>query len=121
MTEQAGLSLTWSQTPKTGFLVTGLILYGELGRYPSDILIKSRMIGFWKRLICGKHSKIFVMLSNLMYQMHSRTFYNSKRLNFIENTLNISGYSEYWINENVSENCSLFKMVKISSSKHGIV
>ena len=27
------------------------VLYGELGRYPADILIKSRMIGFWKRLI----------------------------------------------------------------------
>ena len=25
--EQAGLRLTWSHTPKTGFLVTGLILY----------------------------------------------------------------------------------------------
>ena len=24
------------------------ILYGELGRYPAEIIIKSRVIGFWK-------------------------------------------------------------------------
>lgn len=31
-----------------------IMLYAELGRYPSYILIKSRMICFWKRLMCGK-------------------------------------------------------------------
>ena len=30
VTEQAGLNLTWSQTPKTGFLVTGLRCYRRL-------------------------------------------------------------------------------------------
>ena len=29
---QAGLRLTWSQTPKTGFLVTWLILYLYIGK-----------------------------------------------------------------------------------------
>ena len=31
--EQAGLSLTWSQTPKTGFLVPRLILFWAILRY----------------------------------------------------------------------------------------
>ena len=59
------------------------MLYGELGRYPSNILITSRMIGFWKRLMCGNQRKISVMLHNLVYQMHSRNFYNSKWLSCI--------------------------------------
>ena len=46
------------------------ILYGELGRYPADILIKSRMIEFWKRLVRGKRDKIPCILYNLMYKMH---------------------------------------------------
>ena len=44
------------------------ILYGVLGRYPSEILIKSCVIGFWKRLVCGKQNKISCILYNLMYK-----------------------------------------------------
>ena len=35
-----------------------LILYDELGRYPINIVIKSRMVGFWQRLVNGKPDKI---------------------------------------------------------------
>ena len=34
------------------------MLYAELGRYPIEIYVKCRMIGFWNRLITGKQSKI---------------------------------------------------------------
>ena len=54
------------------------ILYGELGRYPADISIKSRMIGFWKIFGCGKRDKISCILYNRMYKMHTRNFYFSK-------------------------------------------
>ena len=30
------------------------ILYGELERYPISFQIKSRMTGFWKRIVNGK-------------------------------------------------------------------
>lgn len=88
------------------------ILYGELGRFPSNILIKSRMIGFWKRLVCGKQGKISVMLYNLIYNMHLRNIYTSKWLKSIENTLNLCGYSEYWLNQTVPEQCCLSRMIK---------
>ena len=75
------------------------------------------MIGFWKRLVCGKQSKIYVMLYKLMYQMHTRNFCNSKRLSYIDNILKTSGYSEYWINQNVPENSCLSKMIKKKKKK----
>ena len=40
------------------------MLYGEFGRHPVSISIKSRMTGFWNRLLMGKKTK----LSFLMYQ-----------------------------------------------------
>ena len=88
------------------------ILYGELGRYPADILIKSRMIGFWKILVCGKRDKISCILYNLMYKMHTRNFYFSKWLDCVLDTLNNCGFSEYWIHQNVPDNCYLAKMIK---------
>ena len=40
------------------------ILYAELGRFPIEIIIKSRIIGYWNRIILGKHTKI----SYILYQ-----------------------------------------------------
>ncbi len=34
------------------------MVYGELGVFPFDIYIKSRMIRCWSRLISGKHTKL---------------------------------------------------------------
>ena len=53
------------------------ILYGELGRYPTDIFIKSRMIGMWKRLICNKQDKISAMLYKLLFNMHKKDIFHS--------------------------------------------
>ena len=33
------------------------MIHGELGRYPLEIYIKCKMIGYWSRLILGKHEK----------------------------------------------------------------
>ena len=38
------------------------ILYAELGRFPIEIIIKSRIIGYWNRIILGKHTKILYIL-----------------------------------------------------------
>jgi hypothetical protein len=47
------------------------MIYGELGRYPLEIDIKSRIISFWAKLLSGKELKlskiiiIFVIVCNL--------------------------------------------------------
>ena len=45
MAAQAGLSLTWSKIPKTGFLVTRLILFKSfyMGRMRTAIMMRSIM------------------------------------------------------------------------------
>lgn len=90
-----------------------VILYGELGRYPAEVLIKPRVIGFWKRLVCGKQDKIPSVLYNLVFKMHSRNIYFSKWIDCVERTLNNCGYSEYWLNHHVPENCGLSRKVKL--------
>jgi hypothetical protein len=41
------------------------VLYGELGRFSIDIEIKSRMVAFWKIIICNKQDKFAVTLYKL--------------------------------------------------------
>ena len=40
------------------------MLFAELGRYPLDITVKIRMIGFWTRIISGKETKLSYLLYN---------------------------------------------------------
>ena len=44
--------------------------------------------------------------------MHTPNFYFSKWLDCVQNTLNNCGFSEYWIHQNVPDNCGLAKMIK---------
>lgn len=55
-----------------------IILYGELGRYPIDILVKSRMVGLWQRIVNGKQDKISYKLYKILHTMHLRGFFHSK-------------------------------------------
>ena len=50
-----------------------------------------------------------------MYKMQTRNFYFSKWLDCVQNTLNNCGFSEYWIHQNVPDNCDL---AKIKKKKH---
>ena len=45
------------------------MIYGELGRYPLEIDIKSRIISFWARIIFGKELKLSKIIYNLSYHM----------------------------------------------------
>ena len=104
------LNLSFLQSYKTVLGVKkstpNCILYGELGRFPIEVFVKSRMIGMWKRLICGNQNK----MSAVLYTMHNRNFFHSKCS--IENILNECGYSEYWLTQNVPKSVCLSKNVK---------
>ena len=55
-----------------------VILYGELGRYPIDLIVKSRMIGFWQTTVNGKSDKISNKLYSILLSMHKRGLFHSK-------------------------------------------
>ena len=65
------------------------MLYGELGRRLISVLIKSKMIGLWQRLVKGKQDKISHKLYSILLAMHNRDFFYSKWLLCIKNTLTV--------------------------------
>ena len=85
-----------------------LMLYGELGRFPISVLIKSRMIGFWQRIVKGKQDKISNKLYHILLEMHNRDLFHSKWLLYIKSILNDCGKDYFWLNQNeISTNISM--------------
>ena len=79
------------------------MLYGELGRFPIELTIKSRMIGYWNRLVHSKETK-------LSFLLHSSDTV-SKWQNHIKNIFNQIGRPDFWI-EQISPSTSLSQLVK---------
>ena len=77
-----------------------LMLYGELGRFPISVLIKSRMIGFWQRIVKGKQDKLSNKLYHILLEMHNRDLFHSKWLLYIKSILNDCGKDYFWLNQN---------------------
>ena len=72
------------------------MIYGELGRYPMDIQIKTRMISYWSNLINGKQTKIAAMLYKLSAITNEEVSGKFKWIEYIKNTLNNCGLSNIW-------------------------
>ncbi len=69
--------------------------------YPVDIITKTRMIGYWTRLIAGKQSKLaYVMYQSVMY-LNSVGLYTSDWLTEVLTILNHSGMSGMWLSQKV--------------------
>ena len=69
--------------------------YGELGRYPMQISIKSRMVSFWAKILCGKKDKLAVTLYRIIYQLDYNGEYHSQWLNSIRTTLRKLGLDDF--------------------------
>ena len=61
------------------------MLHAELGRYPMDITIKTRMIGYWISLVNGGNSKI----AKTLYNMHFNELHKGRDLKWISFIKNI--------------------------------
>jgi hypothetical protein len=86
------------------------MLYAELGRHPISISIKSRMIGFWNRLILGKHSK----LSYQLYDFLLKHDINFKWINSIKGILTSAGRPDIFNFQQRITHKSINKMIKRS-------
>ena len=75
------------------------MIYGELGRYPLEIYIKCKMIGYWSRLILGKHEKLsFKAYQMLLYNFNDGN-YKNKWIMSIKCILDDVGLSYIWNNQ----------------------
>ena len=85
------------------------MLYAELGRYPIEVIVKSRMIGYWNRIITGKQSK----LSYLLYSAVKNTpNFESKWLTHIKSILNDAGRFDLWLSQDNINLSNLSKVIK---------
>ena len=85
------------------------MLYAELGRHPIEITIKTRMIGFWNRLLTGKITK----LSYLLYRVLAANDCPSVKWTcYIKNILFGIGRAELWYHQNTLNTNSLRYLVK---------
>ena len=59
------------------------MVYGELGRFPMQIFIQSRMINFWSKVVCGKEEKLSYRLYKILYYMSEQGIFQSRWLHTI--------------------------------------
>lgn len=85
------------------------MLFAELGRYPLEITIKIRMIGFWTRIISGKETK----LSYLLYNTIKDTLnLQSKWINYVKQIFIDCGKIDIWLSQNSPQSCNVRQLVK---------
>ena len=79
------------------------MLYGELGRYPISITIKTRIISFWVRIITGNPEKFVNVIYQKLLQIGGQQF---KWTRNVQSILQEKGRNDVWINqkENIPNN-----------------
>lgn len=75
------------------------IVYGELERKTISVPIKARMIGFWERILTGRHEKISRTLYDIICKLSVVDVYHFKWLNCVKYVLTSCGYVNCWRNQ----------------------
>jgi hypothetical protein len=73
------------------------MVYGEIGRPPLTLTIKSRMVSYWANIVAGKSGKLNNVLYSILLQMHNNNIYSSSWLLEIKSILDRCGMSNIWI------------------------
>jgi hypothetical protein len=71
------------------------MVYGEMGRFPMDIVIKLRMIMFWNSLI-DNSGKLSSVLYKLMLKIHESSPADYKWIKYIKSIFDEIGLSFIW-------------------------
>ena len=72
------------------------MIYGELGRYSTDIDIKVRIISYWARLLTGKQSNLSFLTYKCMYNLSLSNNINFDWIKFVKGVFDNCGYSYVW-------------------------
>ena len=87
------------------------MVYGESGRYPLSLFVKSRMVGFWADIVLNVH-KLSNHVYFLMRELHDNGTYISPWLLTIKNTLVDAGLECVWNSNRFSSKDSLLRIIK---------
>ena len=91
------------------------MVYGELGRYPLDITIKTRMISYWVKILKSKASKFTHIMYQELYKMYNDNRFKSRWVDEVFKILNVNGLGYIWYNQTAELNVNYVKnIVKIS-------
>ena len=76
------------------------MVYGETGRTPLDVLIKTRMVCFWHRIITGVNTKLSYRLLYLLNKLNEQNQYEPKQ------------YSSHWPKKvkEILESCNMISI-----------
>ena len=64
-----------------------IMIYGEFGRFPLEIQVKTRMIKFWAKILTGKNTKISYKMYELLLYLHNKDIYSCKWILCIQKIL----------------------------------
>ncbi len=51
-------------------LTSNYMVYGELGQFSLDVIVKKRMLNYWQRIIADKDSKLCKIIYNSLLMLH---------------------------------------------------
>ena len=89
------------------------MVYGELGRYPLRVLIYSRLIKFWAKIITPSNMN---KISFILYQIQLNQLNNGKKkckwLGFVKSTLEKLGLNEVWQSQQFPNASWLYLSIK---------
>lgn len=88
------------------------MIYGELGRRPMNVLIKSRMVSYWAKILISKGEKLNRIMYSLLHQLDKNNIIKSDWLLKIKEILNECGLYNLWIRQQVDNCNNLGKIVK---------
>ena len=76
------------------------MVYGETGRTPLDVLIKTRMVCFWHKIITGVNTKLSYRLLYLLNKLNEQNQYEPKQ------------YSSHWPKKvkEILESCNMMSI-----------
>ena len=82
---------------------TNCMVYGEAGRKPLSITVKTRMVCFWHKTMTGAETKLSYKMTHLLRKLHEQNQHSSPWLKNIEQILNSCGMSNIWLNPNACD------------------
>ena len=76
------------------------MVYGETGKYPITIMIKTRLLMYWYQLICPDNcNKLSSIVYSILYNLNDKGRHTNDYILFVKNTLIELGLPGIWDNQ----------------------